>query len=147
MARVVVARKEIFNWGKLYDACTNLQTIVDGAMAKAAARTGRPLSFLSVEACRTEEAMRDLVGQLANLVVLRSTMDGTLPFRRLLRKCLVLPVSRFEKTYREAHGSPLPNSMRTCYSGPVEMNGSSHLLFLFLQFPLRISCFFCLPKT
>ena len=57
VARVVVARKEIFAWGKLYDACTNVQTIVDGAMAKAAARTGRPLSFLSVEACRTEEAM------------------------------------------------------------------------------------------
>ena len=32
VARVVVARKEIFAWGKLYDACTNVQTIVDGAI-------------------------------------------------------------------------------------------------------------------
>ena len=58
VTRVLIACKEIFISGKLYEPSVTVQQVVDITLQKAATRVERPLTFQSVEACRSDEAMQ-----------------------------------------------------------------------------------------
>ena len=55
-ARVLVGSKVIFNAGKMHDESATVQSVIDTALAKAAARSERSLIFASAEAFQ-EDAM------------------------------------------------------------------------------------------
>ena len=56
-ARVLVGPKEVFTGGRMTWSATTVQTVIDWALEKAAARAGRSLIFNGAEACQTEAAM------------------------------------------------------------------------------------------